>query len=330
MATEGEDMAVLAMSEVSEGVDGDAQEMPPSVESAQVAVPRPRLYRTRQLLDGVPEAEVIKLYRLSSHAIYALYDILEPDLEPRVATNHAVPGLAKLLASLHFFASGRFQPTVSLIAGFSQATFSRSLFQVLTALKKHTTDFIKFPQSDSEWREIKSDFFSIAGMPNVLGALDCMHVALTTPRQNAECFRNRRDFHSLNVQMVSDANQRILNVVVGFPGSTHDSYILRQSALFRQIEEGSVPYGWLLGDTGYRSRIWLLTPMSEPVTAAEKSSAANCKEFLVGSKCVRENPDQPSLEYPVAMVSASPPVSHTDQCKACIDVSYTKAALQGS
>lgn len=233
-----------------------------------VTIPRPRFYRRRRLLADVGEAEVLKLFRLSSSTILELYNILKEDLEPRATTNHALPGLSKLLGALHFFAVGASQPALSVISGISQASFSRNLSQVLKAFRRLTPDFIKWP-SENEWTEIKYAFYKMGGMPNVMGAIDCTHIAVTPPQNTEESFRNRKCFHSLNVQMVCDSHMKIRNLVAGFPGSSHDSFILRQSYLYSHMEESKEP-GWLVGDAGYPLLPWLLTPLSNPQSAADK------------------------------------------------------------
>lgn len=58
---------------------------------------------------------------------------------------------------------------------------------------------------------------------------------------------NRKNFHSINVQIVCDATLTITNVVSKWPGNTHDSFMLLNSALGLQFQEGHIPDGWLLG-----------------------------------------------------------------------------------
>ncbi|KAM4693060.1 putative nuclease HARBI1 [Discoglossus pictus] len=77
----------------------------------------------------------------------------------------------------------------------------------------------------------------MGGIPNVLGAIDCTHVALIPPREQEALFRNRKHYHSINVQVVCDADMRIQNVVAGFPGSTHDAYINAAHARTRNVIE---------------------------------------------------------------------------------------------
>jgi hypothetical protein len=61
---------------------------------------------------------------------------------------------------------------------------------------------------------------------------------------------------------------RFSNVVSKWPGSTHDSFIIGQSALWNHLEahaDGS----WLLGDSGYPLKRWLMTPLANPQTPQE-------------------------------------------------------------
>ncbi|XP_053547691.1 putative nuclease HARBI1 [Bombina bombina] len=100
----------------------------------------------------------------------------------------------------------------------------------------------------------------MAAMPNVLGTIDCTHVAVRPLQAREEIYRNRKHFHSLNVQMICDPNMRIISVRSNYPGSCHDSYILRQTGLYRKFKDGDMPKGWLLGDGGYSCTEWLVTP----------------------------------------------------------------------
>ena len=63
-----------------------------------------------------------------------------------------------------------------------------------------------------------------------------------------------------------------MNVVAKWPGSVHDSRVLRQSQLFADMESGDKPVdGFILGDSGYMLRNWLLTPIPNPSTKKERT-----------------------------------------------------------
>ena len=59
------------------------------------------------------------------------------------------------------------------------------------------------------------------------------------------------------------------NFIHRWPGSTHDSRILRESSINQQFEQGAVE-GILLGDSGYGNSKWLTTPFCNPKSQAEE------------------------------------------------------------
>ncbi|XP_062618375.1 putative nuclease HARBI1 [Saccostrea cucullata] len=78
-----------------------------------------------------------------------------------------------------------------------------------------------------------------------------------------------KNFHALNIQAVADARMRFLHINASFPGSTHDAFVLTNSGLPRRIQ--SLPEGgWLLGDSGYPLKNWILTPFPSPSNQQEE------------------------------------------------------------
>ena len=69
---------------------------------------------------------------------------------------------------------------------------------------------------------------------------------------------------------------RFTNVVCKWPGSTHDAFMLSHSnipVLMQRLGEG-----WLLGDSGYPLKKWLMTPLQNPSTAKDmRYNAAHIK-----------------------------------------------------
>ena len=72
-------------------------------------------------------------------------------------------------------------------------------------------------------------------------------------------------------QVVCDADLVFMNVVAKWPGSVHDSRILRLSPLFQAFEGIRKPVdGIILGDSAYMLRPWLMTPIRNPATRRER------------------------------------------------------------
>ncbi|KAJ1151310.1 hypothetical protein NDU88_004093 [Pleurodeles waltl] len=212
---------------------------------------------------------VILTYRLDRATIQELCAQLEPDLMSPIRQPTGIPPLVQVMSVLHFLARGSFQTTVAISSGMSQPMFSKVLSRVLSALLKHMRRYIVFPEV-GDLPTVKSDFYALGHIPNIIGAIDGTHVALVPPRESEQVYRNRKSYHSMNVQVVCLADQYISHVNAKFPGSVHDVYIMRNSSIPYVMEQLQRHRVWLIGDSGYPNLSWLLTPVRNPRTSAEE------------------------------------------------------------
>lgn len=72
------------------------------------------------------------------------------------------------------------------------------------------------------------------------------------------------------IQCICNAKNRFLNIVARWAGSTHDAHIWNNCNLSLAFETGQIQNGWLLGDSAYGLKPWLLTSVLSPTTAAER------------------------------------------------------------
>ena len=88
--------------------------------------------------------------------------------------------------------------------------------------------------------------------------------------------------------MICDADLRIVNCIAKWPGSIHDSRILRESELFTAFESPRKPVtGVFLGDSGYMLRDWLLTPILNPRNQQERAYMdAHCVTRSTVERCI--------------------------------------------
>ena len=67
----------------------------------------------------------------------------------------------------------------------------------------------------------------------VVGALDGTHITIMAPDNgNKVDYYNRKQRYNINTQAVVGGDMIFLSVATGYPGSLHDSRVLRNSDLF--------------------------------------------------------------------------------------------------
>ncbi|XP_034035060.1 putative nuclease HARBI1 [Thalassophryne amazonica] len=241
------------------------------LEDMDAAVRRERVFRDRA--DLLSESDDWLLSRFAS-----------PDMSSWSYAHHW-NRVYNVLSTLGFLATGAFQREIADRSGITQSTMSRILPHVLAGIRDLAPRYIRFPYNNAEQAVIKRDFHELAGFPNVIGAIDCTHVRLRPPSVNDYAYVNRKNYHSINVQLICDAHMRLVNVVARWPGSTHDTYIFQHSSVARGLQDG-MAHGFLLGDKGYPLLVNLITPLHNPLTAKEQRfNLAHTKTRVVVERC---------------------------------------------
>lgn len=210
---------------------------------------RERVFRDREDFLAHDDDWLLRRFRFPRAILLELCSELRPVLERPSRRNHALPIPLQVLTTLGHLATGTFQRELADRSGMSQSTLSHIMPNVWDAIVGMAPRYILFPYAQAEQANIKMQFAAIAGFPNVIGAIDCTHVAIKAPSENEFVFVNQKHFHSVNVQIICDAHMFLTNVVARWPGSTHDSYILVNSSVGNRLQAGCVQDGWLLGKT---------------------------------------------------------------------------------
>lgn len=221
-------------------------------------------------IEVLNEVEFQLRFRLTKAMVLELLDLMG-SLTPDVQNQRGlpVPPLMSLLICLRYYATGSFQLLQADLFQVSQSTVSRIVSRISKKVASLRSRFIKLP-AQAEISDIQRNFFRIASFPGVIAAIDCTHVPIESPGgSDSELFRNRKGYFSLNVQMACDSKLNILSLVAQWPGSVHDSRIFLNSSLCAKLESNEMS-GLLLGDNGYPNKKYLLTPVINPQTNAQR------------------------------------------------------------
>ena len=118
-------------------------------------------------------------------------------------------------------------------------------------------------------------------------AIDGTHVQIEAPEKSTVDFFDRKKRYSIGCQGVCDGKLKFLAMSAGFPGSLHDSRMLRSTWLFEQamkeqilttpvypISESDNIRPYLVGDATYLIASWLMKPF-----AVSRNLAAEHQKF---------------------------------------------------
>lgn len=200
-------------------------------------------------LEELNDTQFHEKFRFSKETVVDIYHMISTDLDITSKRGIPLPPMLQLLICLRFFACGSFQSVTGDLFNVSQPSVSRVVKRVARAIASLRNRYIKFP-GRQELPQVMYKFSQIGGIPGVIGSIDCTHVKITCPGgPNAELYRNRKGYFSINVQAVCSQDLKFTNIVARWPGSVHDSRIFQNSRLCARLENNEYD-GILLGDSG--------------------------------------------------------------------------------
>ncbi|XP_051176397.1 putative nuclease HARBI1 [Leptopilina boulardi] len=113
----------------------------------------------------------------------------------------------------------------------------------------------------------KNEFYTIAGFPDVIGAVDGCHIQISAPHENSSSYVNRNGYHSINMQGICDAKLQFIHVYAGCCGSVNDARVWQLSDIREESERDVEKYfpgqTHILGDKIYPLLFNLLPPYKD-------------------------------------------------------------------
>ncbi|KAJ8914147.1 hypothetical protein NQ315_016225 [Exocentrus adspersus] len=256
-----------------------------NAENAVENVARQRQFIPLEPFEDLPDHQFIKIYRLDKDTATHVIDLLQPYMvAPRRISDLSIE--RKVLTTLRFYASGSYQADIGnhLNHAVSQASVSRCIQQVTDAFNTPNifNDNIHLPRNVDELVRVRNKFYEKYNFPGVAGCVDFTHVAISPPVMNDNMYPevvyvNRKGYHSINVQLICDADLKIMNIA-RFPGSTNDCFIWNNSNAFeyiRNVHRGGHTSFYFLGDSGYALRPWMMTPILDAVPGSPEDRFNN-------------------------------------------------------
>ena len=212
-------------------------------------------------LNSLNDGKFFQRLRMTGPRFCDLLSYVHNDLQHCTKRNHVLLASQELLTGFRFFACGSFQQVIANTIKIYESTVCHTITRVTKALLKLRNEMIYWP-SEEECATIATELRGSHNFPRVEGIIDGPHIRVSRPKEHESAFVNRKDYHSINVQICWNGKLMKTDVVAKWPGSR----ILKNSSLCEKFKETllpRLPNGVILGDRGYPLLPWLLVPIRD-------------------------------------------------------------------
>ncbi|XP_010262020.1 PREDICTED: putative nuclease HARBI1 [Nelumbo nucifera] len=215
-----------------------------------------------------PEEEFQRAFRMGR----ATFDMICEELNSVVAKEDtmlraAIPVRQRVAVCIWRLATGEPLRLVSKRFGLGISTCHKLVLEVCSAIKTVLMPkFLQWPDEE-KLKNIRNEFESISGIPNVVGSMYTTHVPIIAPKISVAAYfnrrhteRNQKTSYTITVQGVVDPRGVFTDVCIGWPGSMPDDQVLEKSALYQRANGGLLKGDWIVGSSGYPLMDWVLVP----------------------------------------------------------------------
>ncbi|KAK3744611.1 hypothetical protein RRG08_062261 [Elysia crispata] len=172
---------------------------------------------------------------MSQPSFHELHDLIKDYIQPGFTNfRDSISTEERLLMTLRYLASGTSFQHIGYNyrvshndTGFIVSETCRVIWERLTPL------CLPIPDRDT-WERIADEYYR--NFPNCVGSIDGTHQEIQFPKHAGSLYFNYKDYHSLVVQAVADANYNFVVLDIGDYGRNSDGSIFRESAFGQDFE----------------------------------------------------------------------------------------------
>lgn len=133
---------------------------------------------------------------------------------------------------------------------------------------------LQVPNSETDWEKVEEAFNNRWNFPNCVGAMDGKHISIKCPANSGSLFYNYKQFYSIVLFAIVDADYKFLYIDVGRNGRMSDGGVFANTPIYKKLQshalrlppnkplpgrEKSIPH-LIVGDDAFPLKTYLMKP----------------------------------------------------------------------
>ncbi len=173
-------------------------------------------------------------FRLNRLQAERLVQRIGATLRHETERNCALSPREQVLVCLDYLGRGGRYSQAADAHGPHKSTVCRTLQRFDEAVNQQLfQEVVNWPENQQKLQQISEEFYAAGGMPTVGGCIDGTLIRILAPNEHEPQFVDRHGNHSINALMVAGPNLQFYYCCANWPGSVHDSRILRSCSLIQ-------------------------------------------------------------------------------------------------
>ena len=224
-----------------------------------------------------------KTFRVSRGTFNLILARIWHVLERDTVSEEPISPECRLALCLYRLGRGDYYYTVAEMAGLGVSTVCTVCNEVAKAIVDNMWEECvtrHMPKSEEDFRKKILDMEELWQFPCSWSAVDGCHIPIKCPAGGPESckeYHNFKNFYSVVLMAMVDANYRFVWASCGFPGNSHDAIIFQSTDLWMNIKEnnlipqigkdvgGVIVPPLILSDSAFPFQPWLMKPYTNAV-----------------------------------------------------------------
>ncbi|GBN77487.1 hypothetical protein AVEN_190847-1 [Araneus ventricosus] len=173
---------------------------------------------------------------MDENAYLQLLDLITPLIKKKdTFMRQSITPNQRLAATLRFLATGMNYTELERPTLISSQRLGVIIPETCRAILTCLKDYMKVPESQSEWKRVAQDFEDRWDFPHCLGAVGGKHIRITPPPGSGSYFWNYKQFNSIVLMACANSNYEFIWCEVDTNGRKSDGDAFKNTSFYEKV-----------------------------------------------------------------------------------------------